>query len=104
MTCHDEYRGWDPESSARVVLVRNLVYTDVMQVNMHEAKTHFSRLVERALAGEEVVIARDGVPLITLEPLRPFGQPRTPGLSRGKGRIAEDFDAPLDEQTLQEFE
>ena len=71
---------------------------------MHEAKTHFSRLVERALAGEEVVIARDGVPLITLEPLRPAGQPRTPGLSRGKGRVADDFDAPLDEKTVQEFE
>jgi len=75
-----------------------------MQVNMHEAKTQFSRLVERALAGEEVVVARNGVPLITLEPLRPFGQARTPGLSRGKGRVAEDFDAPLDEQTLREFE
>ena len=75
-----------------------------MQFNMHEAKTHFSRLVERALAGEEIVIARDGVPLITLEPLRPSGQPRTPGLSRGKGRVADDFDAPLDEQTLDEFE
>ena len=75
-----------------------------MQVNMHEAKTHFSRLVERALAGEEVVIARDGVPLVTLEPLRRVGQPRTPGLSRGRGRVADDFDAPLDEETLREFE
>ncbi|TVQ19119.1 MAG: type II toxin-antitoxin system prevent-host-death family antitoxin [Spirochaetaceae bacterium] len=74
-----------------------------MQVNMHQAKTHFSRLVERALAGERVVIARDGVPLVTLEPLRPV-EPRTPGLSRGKGRVADDFDAPLDEETLREFE
>ena len=75
-----------------------------MQVNMHEAKTHFSRLVERALAGEQIVIARDGVPLVTLEPLRRVGQPRTPGLSRGRGRVAGDFDAPLDEETLREFE
>ena len=71
---------------------------------MHEAKTHFSRLVERALAGEEVIIVRDGVPLIRLEPLRRVGQPRTPGLSRGKGRVADDFDASLDEGTLREFE
>jgi antitoxin (DNA-binding transcriptional repressor) of toxin-antitoxin stability system len=75
-----------------------------MQVNMHEAKTHFSRLVERALAGEQIVIARDGVPLVTLEPLRRVGQPRTPGLSRGRGRVADDFDTPLDEETLREFE
>ena len=75
-----------------------------MQVNMHEAKTQFSRLVERALAGEKVVIARNGVPLITLEPLQPSTHPRTAGLSRGKGRIADDFDAPLDEETLQAFE
>ncbi len=75
-----------------------------MQVNMHEAKTQFSRLVERALAGEEVVVARNGVPLITLQPLRPLGHARTSGLSRGKGRVADDFDAPLNEQTLQEFE
>jgi antitoxin (DNA-binding transcriptional repressor) of toxin-antitoxin stability system len=85
-------------------LVRLSVYIVSMQVNMHEAKTHFSRLVERALAGEEVVIARDGVPLVTLEPIRRVGQPRTPGLSRGRGRVADDFDAPLDEETLREFE
>lgn len=71
---------------------------------MHEAKTHFSRLVERALAGEEVVVARNGVPLITLKPLAPAGKARTPGLSRSKGRVADDFDAPLDEETLREFE
>jgi hypothetical protein len=50
------------------------------------------------------VIARDGVPLVTLEPLRGVGQSRTPGLSRGRGRVADDFDRPLDEKTLQEFE
>lgn len=71
---------------------------------MHEAKTHFSRLVERVLAGEEVIVARNGVPLITLEPLAPNGKARTPGLSRGKGRVADDFDAPLNEEMLQEFE
>ena len=71
---------------------------------MHQAKTHFSRLVERAIAGEEVVIARDGVPLLTLEPLPRGAQARTPGLSRGRGRIADDFDAPLDPQTSRDFE
>jgi antitoxin (DNA-binding transcriptional repressor) of toxin-antitoxin stability system len=75
-----------------------------MQVNMHEAKTHFSQLVERALAGERVVIARDGVPLLTLEPLEDAPTPRTPGLSSGKGRIADDFDSELEESILREFE
>jgi prevent-host-death family protein len=46
---------------------------------MHEAKTSLSRLVERALAGEEVVIARDGEPLVKLVPVPKEGKPRTAG-------------------------
>ena len=60
---------------------------------MHEAKTHLSRLVERALAGEEVVIARDGVPAVRLVPVPARGGPRNPGRLRGKIRLAEDFGA-----------
>jgi antitoxin (DNA-binding transcriptional repressor) of toxin-antitoxin stability system len=75
-----------------------------MQVNIHDAKTRFSVLVERALAGERVVIARNGTALLTLEPIKERSKPRTPGLSAGRGTIAEDFDAPLDEEVLREFE
>jgi antitoxin (DNA-binding transcriptional repressor) of toxin-antitoxin stability system len=75
-----------------------------MQVNMHQAKTQFSRLVARALAGEEVVIARNGKALITLTPLKSASKKRTPGLSAGTGAVAEDFDAPLPLEIQQEFE
>ena len=40
-----------------------------MQINIHEAKTHFSRPIEKALADEEVVIARNGIPILTLKPI-----------------------------------
>ena len=75
-----------------------------MQVNMHEAKTQFSRLVDRALAGEEVIIAKNGKPIVTLTPLQSTTSSRLPGLSRGKGTIADDFDAPLNPEILREFE
>ena len=66
-------------------------------VNIHEAKTHLSRLVERVEAGEEIVIARAGRPIARLVPYRARTMPRTPGLWRGQGWIAEDFDAPIPE-------
>jgi prevent-host-death family protein len=75
-----------------------------MQVNMHEAKTQFSRLVERALAGEEVIIAKNGKPVATLTPLQSATSARLPGLSRGKGTIGDDFDASLNPEILREFE
>jgi antitoxin (DNA-binding transcriptional repressor) of toxin-antitoxin stability system len=62
-------------------------------VNMHEAKTHFSRLVARALAGESVVIARDGQPVCQLTPLRPPAPRRVLGAERGRVRITPGFDA-----------
>lgn len=61
-------------------------------VNIHEAKTHFSRLVERAAAGEEIVIARAGVPVARLMPLATPRAPRVPGAWKGRVRIADDFD------------
>jgi antitoxin (DNA-binding transcriptional repressor) of toxin-antitoxin stability system len=73
-----------------------------MLVDIHDAKNIFSLMVERALAGERVVIARNGTALITLEPIKEGSQQRTPGLSAGRGAIAEDFDAPLDEELLRD--
>jgi prevent-host-death family protein len=63
-------------------------------VNIHEAKTHLSRLVERVEAGEEVVIARAGRPVARLVPFRARVQPRQPGAWRDQVVIAPDFDAP----------
>jgi prevent-host-death family protein len=62
-------------------------------VNIHEAKTHLSRLVDRAAAGEEIVIGRAGRPIARLVPYRPSPGPRRPGLWKGQVRIAKDFDS-----------
>ena len=69
-------------------------------VNMHEAKTTLSRLVERALAGEEIVIARNGTPLVRLVPVVKTAEPRVPGRSKGRVWISPDFeftDAEIDD-------
>lgn len=60
--------------------------------NMHEAKTHLSRLVERAEAGEEIIIARSGKPLVRLVPFNAGASPRTPGRLKGKLTVTADFD------------
>jgi prevent-host-death family protein len=60
--------------------------------NIHEAKTQLSKLVERALEGEEVIIARGGKPMVRLVPIRDSDTPRKGGQWKGKVRIAEDFD------------
>jgi prevent-host-death family protein len=69
-------------------------------VNVHEAKTHLSRLLERVMAGEHIVIARAGKPVAVLSPLAEPKAARTPGQDRGKVVIAPDFDAPLPEFDL----
>ena len=63
-------------------------------VNSYEAKTQLSRLIRRALAGERIVIARAGKPLVELKPFE-APAPRVGGQWRGRVRIADDFDAPL---------
>ncbi len=65
------------------------------QVNIHEAKTHFSRLVERAAAGEEIVIAKAGEPRARLVPLVDAApRRRKPGSMKGKIWLAPDWDSP----------
>ena len=69
-----------------------------IQVNIHEAKTHLSALIRRALSGEEVIIAKDGQPVVRLTPIPSQGERRPdPGIDRGQVTIGPDFDAPLDE-------
>ena len=60
--------------------------------NIHEAKSQLSKLVERALAGEEVVIAKAGKPMVRLVPVRDSDAPRKGGQWKGKVFIADDFD------------
>jgi prevent-host-death family protein len=76
----------------------------VRPVNIHEAKTHFSRLVERAANGEEIIIARAGRPLARLMPLASPTRPRRPGLLKGRIRISKNFDAPLPRNIARAFE
>ena len=65
-------------------------------VNIHEAKTHLSRLIDRAEKGEEIVIARAGKPIVRLERIAPLGR-RVPGVDKGRVVIHPDFDDPLPE-------
>jgi len=62
-------------------------------VNVYEAKTHLSRLLEQAATGEEIVIAKAGKPLARLIPYQEEQLPREPGYWRGRVHIADDFDA-----------
>jgi prevent-host-death family protein len=63
-----------------------------MLVNVHEAKTHLSRLLQRVAQGEEVVIARHGEPVARLVPYRPAHGSRRPGAWKGLVAISDDFD------------
>jgi len=65
------------------------------QVNIHEAKTHLSRLLERVARGEEITIAKAGKPIAKLVPFVHADGPRVPGQDAGRVRIGPDFDDPL---------
>lgn len=67
--------------------------------NIHEAKTHFSKLLERVLNGEEVIIAKAGKPVARILPITADASPRVPGIDKGKVTIMPDFDDPLEEFT-----
>jgi prevent-host-death family protein len=74
------------------------------QYNVHEAKTHLSRLLDRVAAGDEVILAKAGVPVARLVPVvLPSGE-RELGCERGRVFIADNFDAPLPEDVARSFE
>lgn len=64
------------------------------QVNVYDAKTNLSKLLERVEAGEEIVIARNGRPIARLVPEQRRREPRQPGSLKGKIWMSDDFDAP----------
>ncbi len=72
--------------------------------NVHEAKTHLSRLLARVAAGEEIVIAKAGLPVARLVPVEPRPVRRIPGTEVGNVVLATDFDAPLPDDVLRSFE
>ena len=72
------------------------------QYSVHEAKTHLSRLLRRAEAGEEVVITRSGLPVARLSPI--YDSRRSFGQDRGRFVVPDDFDSPLEEDLLRDFE
>ncbi len=76
----------------------------MITVNIHEAKTHLSRLLARVSAGEEVMIAKAGKPVARLVPCHEGPGDRVPGLDRGLFRVPEDFDEPLPPEIAEAFE
>jgi len=73
------------------------------KVNIHQAKTQFSRLVDLAAGGEEIIIAKSGRPVARLVPYQVKGAARRPGDMRGKIRIKRNFDEPLPKKLLASF-
>ena len=72
-------------------------------VNLHAAKTHLSRLVDKAMAGEDVVIAKAGKPMVRLVPIPAKSRRTGFGTLKGRIRISDDFDAPLPDEMLRAF-
>jgi len=74
-----------------------------MTVNIHEAKTHFSRILRRVVMGEEIIIAKAGKPIAKVSPYREGRRERVPGRDRGFFTVPDDFDAPLPDDVLKGF-
>jgi prevent-host-death family protein len=73
-------------------------------VNIHEAKTHLSKLIEETSQGKEVIIAKAGKPVARLVPIRNGKKHRRLGVLAEKFSVPEDFDAPLPEDVIASFE
>jgi prevent-host-death family protein len=73
-------------------------------VNVHEAKTHFSKFLDRVMNGEEIIIAKAGKPVARLLPISDKPAQRQPGSAAGKIWVAPDFDAPLADDVLKDFD
>lgn len=74
------------------------------KVNIHEAKTHFSMLLQQVGKGDEIIIANAGKPVARLIPFSERPSKRVPGTAKGKVRISKDFDAPLPKSLQKLFE
>lgn len=75
-----------------------------IEINIHEAKTHLSKLLNRVMAGEEIIIAKSGVPVARIVPIVSKVKTRVPGSAQGKLSMADDFNGPLPDEILNAFE
>jgi prevent-host-death family protein len=75
----------------------------MVEFNVHEAKTHLSRLLARVASGEEILISRAGKPIAKLVRVAKGRPKRTPDKDKGTGWISDDFDAPLPKDVLSRF-
>ena len=75
----------------------------VTTVNIHEAKTHLSRLLKRVAVGEQIIIARAGTPIARLSPYQEQGRERVAGRDRGLFTVPDDFNAPLPDEVIETF-
>lgn len=76
--------------------------TEIMTtVSIHQAKANFSKLVDAVMQGKEIIIAKGGIPVVKLVPIK---LKRKPGALKGKIKIANDFDTPLPADILNQFE
>lgn len=73
-------------------------------VNIHEAKTHLSKLLARVRKGEEIVLAKAGKPVAKIVPFEAPSKRRVPGSARGLVKIYDNFDDPLPDEILDAFE
>lgn len=73
-------------------------------VNVHQAKTHLSKLLERVRLGEEIIVAKAGKPVARLVPVAAGAARRVPGSAKGRIVIEDDFDAPLPDGLRDAFE
>ena len=73
-------------------------------VNIHEAKTHLSRLIDEVAAGAEIIIAKAGKPMARLSPISSPARKKHLGLLKGRIKVADDFNMPLDDAVLGLFE
>jgi prevent-host-death family protein len=73
-------------------------------VSLYQAKTQLSRLVDRAADGEEIVISKSGRPRARLVPFEDTRPLRVPGRGKGKWRVGKEFDAPLPDATIRDFD
>lgn len=76
----------------------------MIKVNIHEAKTHFSQILNRVGNGEDVVIAKAGKPIARIVPIRKEGKKRRPGSAKGRIVLEDSFFEPLPDNIVSEFE
>jgi prevent-host-death family protein len=76
----------------------------MVTVNIHQAKTHLSKLIHRVELGEEITIARGGKPVARLAPVKPAVASRKPGSAKGRFTISSNFNAPVSKEFQRDFE